>query len=140
MKPQEKINKKISPVDVNNDDLMIAYSLRLPRLRVITGENWKKSAQEKDELSKMKGVAIEPATNNPAPKFNTGIKHKLTIYMKNGNKSTVTVYCFAQEVIDIVSMYKNNKCFITAIDYNGKRYAYNKLHTIPMLKKNMRSK
>lgn len=140
MKPQEKINKKISPIDVNNDDLMIAYSLRLPRLRIITGENWKKSAQEKEELSKMKGVAIEPATNNPAPRFNTGIKHKLTIYMKNGNKSTVTVYCFAQEVIDIVSIYKNNKCYITAIDYNGQRYAYNKLHTIPMLKKNMRSK
>lgn len=140
MKPQEKNNKKVSPVDINNDDMMVAYSLRLPKRRIITGENWKKSDNEKAILREVKGVAIEPATNNPAPRYNTGIKHKLTIYMKGGNKSTVTVYCHAQEVFNIVNMYKHNKCFIVAVDYNGKRYPFNKLYTIPMLKRNMRSK
>lgn len=132
--------EKLSQKEYFEGEWLVNLGMRLPKRRIITWETWQKSDEEKEFLRKMKGVVPEPATHNPAPSYRTGSKQRLTIYMKNYNKPTVSVYCFAQDVFGIVKKYKDNKAFIIAVDYAGKRYDYNKLYTIPTLKRNMRSK
>ena len=105
-------------VNVYDDAEMVSLGLRLPVRSERDASIWVKTEAEIKSLKKMKhDVSFASARK---PNHNVGIKHVLSIHLKNNKKSTVSYRCYINEITGFLRLYKQSD--IISYTYNGHKY------------------
>lgn len=136
-------NEEKKPVDVANDDQMVALKLRNPKVSQRDPSVWSKTEEEKKSLKYFRGLFNFNTSNWAAPRYKIGTPSKLIVFLKGFKrvekgeprpKSTVTHICVNSEVEDILSSYKKQNLEIVKYVWQGKTYRANEVP--PRLRRN----
>ncbi|MGM9533064.1 hypothetical protein [Intestinibacter sp.] len=124
------MEKKIEPVDVHNDELMVSLGIRVP-LYSIDYSVFEKTDKEKEQLRTERAKHKEDMRTGTKPIPYIPIQAKLVVYLKKNNKfpnSTYSSICMQHEIFNKLGFFAeitksgNIRNLVSKYSYNGKMY------------------
>lgn len=132
--------KKIEPVDVTNDEMMVALGIRPKNLEPRDPLVWTKTTREKNRLKKVKNTMPTPPGGWSGPEKRSPFKSRLTVHIRyqkpkgvifasKRNKwgvrfrNTLTHICAPEDVEYILDKYKTESSTVVKAYYNGRQIA-----------------
>ena len=124
------MEKKIEPVDVHNDELMVSLGIRSPHYS-IDYSAFEKTNKEKEQLKVEKAKHKEDMRTGTKPVPYIPIQAKLIVYLRKNNKfsnSTYSSNCMQHEIFNKLNFFTettktgNIRNLVIKYSYNGKMH------------------
>lgn len=119
--------KKVTPVDIHNDYLMVSLGIRPSVYAGRDDSVWTKTDKERELLSKYRKRKYK-FMSSVSPTKSIPVKDKLIIYLKKNNvfsKTTYSIVCNQHDISSILGMYQDKKGnnLVSKYYFNGKTYS-----------------
>lgn len=115
----KKDEKKIEPVDVNNDAQMVAFGIRPPHLKPRDPSVWSKTEKERKAWKKQRHFPA-PNTRWAPPVKPSKFVGRLIVHVRGLEKTTYRHDCPETDLPYLLGKYKNEFCTIVKAFWNGK--------------------
>lgn len=116
----KKEEKKVEPVDVNNDAQMVALGIRPPHVKPRNPSVWTKTEKERKAWRKQRHFPA-PDTSWAAPIRPSRFIGRLIVHVKGSDKTTYRHDCPETDLAYLLGKYKNEHCTIVKAFWNGKQ-------------------
>lgn len=114
----KKEEKKVEPVDVNNDAQMVALGIRPPHVKPRDPSVW--TEKERKAWRKQRHFPA-PDTRWAAPVRPSRFIGRLIVHVKGLDKTTYRHDCPETDLAYLLGKYKNEHCTIVKAFWNGKQ-------------------
>lgn len=116
----KKEEKKVGPVDVNNDAQMVALGIRPSHVKPRDPSVWTKTEKERKAWRKQRHFPA-PDTRWAAPVRPSRFIGRLIVHVKGLDKTTYRHDCPETDLAYLLGKYKNEHCTIVKAFWNGKQ-------------------
>lgn len=115
----KKEEKKVDPVNVNNDAEMVALGIRNPFVQPRDPSVWTKTEKERKAWRKQRNFPA-PDSRWAAPIRVSRFTGRLIVHVKGMDKTTYSHTCPDTDVQYLLGKYKSDKSSIVRAFWNGK--------------------
>lgn len=115
----KKEEKKVEPVNVNDDAMMVSLGIRKPFVQPRDPSVWTKTEKERKAWKKQRNFPT-PNSRWAAPTRSSRFTGRLIVHVKGMDKTTYSHICPETDVQYLLGKYKSDNSSIIRAFWNGK--------------------